>query len=99
MLDYVASFVEGLGVMASSSNPNVSSTIDNPLPTCVGYNSSPSVDNLQPLHEGRGLGNSNYVVDEQTIVALHLEDFWKQRASWKPHFHNSPTWSLFQGKW
>jgi hypothetical protein len=45
------------------------------------------------------LGNSNYVVDEQTIVALHLEDFWKQRASWKPHFHNSPTWSLFQGKW
>ncbi len=99
MLGYVASFVEGLGVMACSLNPNVSSTINNPLPTCIGYDSNPNVDNLQPLHEGGGLGNSNYVVEEQTIVAMHLEGFQKQITSWKPHFHNSPTWSLFQGKW
>ncbi len=85
--------------MACSLNPNVSSTIDNPFSTCAGYDSSPSVDNLQPLHEGGGLGDSNYVVvDEKTIVAMHLEGFQKQRASWKPHFHNSPTWGLFQGR-
>jgi hypothetical protein len=61
--------------MACSSNPNVSSSINNPLPTCVGYDSSPNVDHLQPSHESGGLGNSNYIiVDELTITIVHLED-------------------------
>jgi hypothetical protein len=65
LLGYVANFVEGLGVMGCSSNPNVNSTTKYPLPTCASYDSSPSVDNLQPLHEGGGLGNSNYVVVDE----------------------------------
>jgi len=61
--------------MACSSNPNVSSNTNNPLPTCAGYDSNPSVDNLQPLHESGGLGNPNsIVVDELTIATMHLED-------------------------
>jgi hypothetical protein len=54
LLGYVASFVEGLRVMACSSNPNVNSNINNPLPMCVSYYNNPNVDNLQPLHEGGG---------------------------------------------
>jgi hypothetical protein len=72
---FVANFVEGSGVMACSLNPNVSSSTNNPLPTCAGYDSSPNVDNLQPLHESVGLGNPNFiVVDELTIATMHLED-------------------------
>ncbi len=61
--------------MACSSNPNVSSNINNPFPTCVGYDNKPNVDNLQPLHESGGLGNQNsIVVDELTIATMHLEN-------------------------
>jgi hypothetical protein len=49
---FVANFVKGLGLMACSSNPHVSFSIDNSLPACAGYNKSPNVDNFQPLHEG-----------------------------------------------
>jgi hypothetical protein len=41
LLGFVANFVEGLGVMACSLNPNVSSNTNNPFPTCVGYDSKP----------------------------------------------------------
>lgn len=97
MSGFVANFVEGLGVMACSSNPNVNSSINNPLPTCACYDSNPNVDHVQPLHESGGLGNSNsIIVDELTIITMHLEDLRKQRTTQKPHYHNSPTWGFFK---
>jgi hypothetical protein len=60
--------------MACSLNPNVSSTTNNPLPTCVGYDRGPNVDNLQPIHEGGGLGNLNsIVINEHNVASMHLE--------------------------
>jgi hypothetical protein len=74
LLGFVSNFVERLGVMACYLNPNVSFTTNNPLPTCAGYNRSPNVDNLQPLHEGGGLGNLNsIVIDEHNVDSMHLE--------------------------
>jgi hypothetical protein len=60
--------------MACSLTPNVNFDNDNLLSTCASYDSSPNVVNLQPLHEGGGLENPNFVVvDEQTIGVVHLE--------------------------
>ncbi len=60
--------------MACFSNPNVNSNTNNPLPTCASNHNNRTVDNLQPLHEGGGLGNPDFViVDDQTIATMHLE--------------------------
>jgi hypothetical protein len=61
-------------VTACFSNPNVNSNSNNPLPTRASYHNNRNVDNLQPLHEGGGLGNLDSVtIDEQTIATMHLE--------------------------
>jgi len=60
--------------MACSSNPNRSSSSNNPLLACASYDRSHNVDNLQPLNEGGGLGNPNFIViDEHNIVTMHLK--------------------------
>jgi hypothetical protein len=51
--------------MVYFSIPNVSSSIDNPLWACAGYDNNPNVDNLQPLHEGGGLENLDFVVIDE----------------------------------
>jgi hypothetical protein len=75
----------------------LSSSTNNILLACVGYDNSPNVDNLQPLHESEGLGNIYFiVVDEQIVVVMHLEGLWKQKATWKPHYRNSPIWAFLK---
>ncbi len=46
--------------MVYSSTPNVSSSTNNPPWACVGYDSNPNVDNLQPLHEDGDFGKSRF---------------------------------------
>ncbi len=49
------------------------SNTNNILLACVGYNDSPNVDNLQPLHESEGLRNLDFVVvDEETFCCNAL---------------------------
>ncbi len=81
MLGFVSNFVEKLGVMACSSNLNVGYNTNNPILACACYDRSPNVDNLQPLHEGGGLGNPNFIViDEHNVASMHLESLWISQA-------------------
>jgi hypothetical protein len=83
--------VGGDGLFFNSKFLN--SSTNNILLACVGYDNSPNVDNLQPLHESEGLKNLDFiVVDEQIVVVMHLEGLSKQKATWKPHYHNLPIW-------
>ncbi len=59
--------------MACSSIPNLNFNTKNTLLACAWYDSSPNVDNLQPLREGEGLGNLHSVVgNEQIVNPVHL---------------------------
>jgi hypothetical protein len=35
-------------------------------------------------------------VDEQHVTKMHLENLWKLRLAWKPHYRNSITWAFFK---
>ncbi len=68
--------------MACSSIPNLSFNIKNTLVACAWYDSSPNVDNLQPLHEGESLGNlHSVVVNEQNVIVVPLVRFMETKSN------------------
>ncbi len=78
--------------MACSSNPNVGSSTNNPLLACAGYDRSPNVNSLQPLHEGGGLGNPNFIIiDEHNVVSMHLKNLWMSQAQKQPRLQDFLT--------
>jgi hypothetical protein len=29
-------------------------------------------------------------------IEIHLNNFQRKRVTWKPHYHNSPTWAFLK---
>ncbi len=57
---------------------------------------------MQPTHESGPKMEIPHVdgdfddVDEQHVTKMHLENLWKLRLAWKPHYRNSITWAFFK---
>ncbi len=71
------------------------------LLTFIGYGNTYSIGNVQPPHE-HGLETEIPNVDgdfdgvDEHVIEVHLENLWKQKLAWKPHYHNSITWEFFK---
>ncbi len=62
------------------------------------YDNNYNLGNVQPMHKG-GLEQEITNLDDvdgQNVIEVHLENLWKQKMVWNPHYHNSGTWAFFK---